>query len=69
MKKLNKRIKKIKQGRALPKKKLQNKPWALLRISRKEYETIKPWKQMKISRAKFEEMLILFKVQYSIALY
>jgi len=36
------------------------KPWAILGISRKQYETIKPWKKSNFSRDKFEELLSFF---------
>lgn len=35
------------------------KPWAVLKVSRKQYETSRPWVTAKLSRAKFEELLLL----------
>ncbi|WP_243367391.1 hypothetical protein [Fundidesulfovibrio soli] len=35
------------------------KPWAILGISRKRYESSKPWKGAKISREQFEQSLRL----------
>lgn len=35
----------------------QNKPWAILKVSRKEYATARPWKKAGMSREKFEEVL------------
>ena len=35
------------------------KPWAILRISRKRYEACHPWKTAGLTRAKFEELLKL----------
>ena len=37
-----------------------NKPWAIVGIPRKQYESIKPWKKASMSRDKFEEILRLF---------
>jgi len=36
-----------------------DKPWAILGISRKHYESTKPWKKSNMSRDKFESILIL----------
>ncbi len=35
----------------------KDKPWAILKISRKVYETNKPWKAAKMSREAFEELV------------
>ena len=35
----------------------QNKPWAILKVSRKQYCTARPWKKSGMSREKFEEVL------------
>lgn len=35
-----------------------NKPWAILGISRKEYETRRPWVKAGQSRNRFEELLL-----------
>ena len=35
----------------------QNKPWTILKVSRKEYCTARPWKKAGMSREKFEEVL------------
>jgi len=37
--------------------KRDNKPWALLGLSRREYEARRPWKAAKVSRAEFEDMI------------
>ncbi|WP_243367332.1 hypothetical protein [Fundidesulfovibrio soli] len=39
---------------------IAEKPWAILGISRKHYESSKPWKRSKYSRDKFEQLLKLF---------
>jgi len=36
---------------------LNNKPWATLKISRRQYETARPWKKSGMSRQMFEELL------------
>lgn len=38
----------------------QEKPWAKLRVSRKDYEARRPWVKSGMSRQKFEELLICF---------
>lgn len=38
----------------------REKPWAKLRMSRKEYETRQPWKNSGVSRTKFEEYVAHF---------
>jgi hypothetical protein len=35
----------------------QNKPWAILKISRRQYEAARPWKKSGMSRPMFEELL------------
>lgn len=35
----------------------KNKPWAILKISRRQYETVRPWKKSGMSRPMFEELL------------
>ena len=35
----------------------QNKPWAILKVSRKQYATARPWKKAGMSRERFEEVL------------
>jgi hypothetical protein len=35
----------------------QNKPWAILKISRRQFETVRPWKKSGMSRPMFEELL------------
>jgi len=35
----------------------ENKPWALLRISRRHYETTRPWKKSNMTRERFEVMI------------
>jgi len=37
--------------------KRDNKPWALLGLSRRDYEARRPWKAAEVSRAEFEDML------------
>ncbi len=44
---------------ALKQKLEDEKPWAILRMPRKRYETAQPWKKAGLSRAKFEELLLL----------
>jgi hypothetical protein len=34
-----------------------NKPWAALKVSRREYEAARPWKKAGISRKRFEEIV------------
>ena len=36
-----------------------NKPWAILKISRRQYFAARPWKNTGMDRARFEEMLTL----------
>ena len=36
----------------------QNKPWAVLRVSRKQYCAKKPWKSMNMTREKFEKLIL-----------
>ena len=35
----------------------QNKPWAILKVSRKQYCTARPWKNSGMSREQFEQIL------------
>ncbi|WP_428566680.1 MAG: hypothetical protein ACP59X_06650 [Solidesulfovibrio sp. DCME] len=35
----------------------REKPWAVLKVSRREYEAAKPWKRAGVSRAVFEELV------------
>ncbi len=35
------------------------KPWVILRVSRRQYETAKPWVRAKLPRKKFEELLAM----------
>ena len=37
----------------------REKPWAILGMSRKKYDTIKPWKAAQMSKEKYAEMLNL----------
>lgn len=37
----------------------KEKPWAILKVTRREYEATRPWKEAGISRARFEELLAL----------
>ena len=34
-----------------------NKPWAILKVSRKQYCTARPWKNSGMSRKQFEQIL------------
>lgn len=34
-----------------------NKPWAVLKVSRRQYETARPWKKAGLSRADYEAIL------------
>lgn len=43
----------------LEKARSKNKPWAILKVSRKKYCTARPWKSADMDRARFEEMLVL----------
>lgn len=45
------------------------KPWAKLRMSRKDYETRRPWKNSGVSRAQFEEYVAHFPDEAIDALY
>lgn len=36
----------------------REKPWAILKVSRREYEAAKPWKRAGVSRAAFEELVL-----------
>lgn len=47
----------------------REKPWARLRMSRKDYETRRPWKDSGVSRAKFEEYITHFPDEAIDALY
>ena len=38
----------------------KNKPWAVLKISRKQYDTWKPWKKTPLSKKDFEKMVLEF---------
>jgi len=35
----------------------REKPWAILKVSRRQYETKRPWVAAKMPRQKFEELL------------
>ena len=37
----------------------REKPWAILGITRKKYDTIKPWKKAGMTKEKYSEMLNL----------
>ena len=47
----------------------REKPWARLRMSRKDYETRRPWTNSGVSRAKFEEYIAHFPDEAIDALY
>jgi hypothetical protein len=36
----------------------REKPWAVLKVSRRQYETTKPWTRAGVSRALFEELVL-----------
>ena len=36
------------------------KPWAILGISRKQYETARPWKKSNMTRDRFESLIKFF---------
>ena len=36
----------------------QEKPWAILKVSRRQYEMKRPWKRAGLSRSTFEELLL-----------
>jgi len=38
----------------------QEKPWAKLRVTRRQYESFRPWIKAKMSRTDFEACLLLF---------
>jgi hypothetical protein len=35
------------------------KPWAILGISRRQYDTVKPWKRAKMSKDEFAKLICL----------
>lgn len=39
-------------------KESQNKPWAILRASRRQYEAARPWKKAGMERKAFEDMIL-----------
>ena len=43
----------------LKKLKRENKPWAVLGMSRREYEAKRPWKVAGVSRDHFEEITVM----------
>jgi hypothetical protein len=43
----------------LKKLKRENKPWAVLGMSRREYEVKRPWKVAGVSRDHFEEITVM----------
>ena len=38
---------------------MSNKPWAILKVSRKQYCTARPWTRAGMSRERFEEMIAI----------
>ena len=40
------------------KKLKQEKPWAVLKVSRRQYETTKPWTRAGVSHDLFEELVL-----------
>jgi hypothetical protein len=47
----------------------QEKPWAKLRMSRREYEAARPWAKSGMPRQKWEEMILCFPDEAIDALY
>ena len=45
------------------------KPWAKLRITRREYEAKRPWVKSGMSRQKFEEIIVVFPDEAIDAIY
>ena len=39
--------------------KTADKPWAILKVSRKQYCSARPWKRAGMSREKFEELIAI----------
>lgn len=37
----------------------REKPWAILGISRRQYDTVKPWKRANMSKDKFAKLICL----------
>lgn len=44
--------------KSLQKLKATNKPWAVLKSSRRDYEAARPWKAAKMTRQEFEAMIL-----------
>ncbi len=42
-----------------PEKSPPEKPWAILGISRRQYDTAKPWKKAKMSKDEFAKLICL----------
>ena len=42
-----------------PAKPPKNKPWAILEVSRRQYEAARPWKNAKLTRREFEDLLAI----------
>jgi len=38
----------------------EEKPWAKLRMTRRQYEAARPWKKSDMERKKWEELILLF---------
>jgi len=38
---------------------MSNKPWATLKVSRRQYVAARPWKKAGMSRERFEEMIAI----------
>lgn len=38
----------------------KEKPWAKLRMTRRQYETARPWKKAGMARGRWEELVLLF---------
>jgi hypothetical protein len=38
---------------------MKNKPWAILKVSRRQYAAARPWKKAGMSRERFEEMIAI----------
>jgi hypothetical protein len=37
----------------------KEKPWAKLRMTRRQYETVRPWKKAGMGRGRWEELVLL----------
>lgn len=42
----------------MPQNLRREKPWAILKVSRRQYESARPWKRAGISRDRFEALVL-----------